>query len=1092
MKKFVVLPILTAFALLSPLRAQENLVRMDATTNGTTVLLDDYDGSLTIRDDDSQGAGAPESGSPRRGVDYTLTIQGSCSGADTHLCIYVSELSLHCLDTLFIYDGPSTASPLLKKFNNEFGGVRQGDYIFASPTNTSGALTFRLVTDDLSNPERTGLPCYVNNNGVGRGFQLAVLCKKPCEEVVPVIEDKYYRTRNGVVYDSAYIREVEKLDTVWIDDEDHSLGYSGVDTIRFMGAHLCIGDGVIFKGHGEYTYRYGYYTPSDATSYFTWDMAFEGDSIKGVGRSSTITDDGEPYHGYQKTGCYDMVLDIVDSYGCGTGLLTSIKVRTSANPIKSIFTLAEICNRDSLMVNMGYSGENATLTLREIETDQAVSKTYEAVVFIPDGCGCPQGEYFEAPVTFTEFPNSRRVNSAKDICSVCINAEHSFMGDIYITLVCPTGAEAILKFGNPSSCAPVGIPARPSEDPEWEDGQGGGSHGSGTYLGWPTETGNERGCDDPWLNPYGVGMDYCWSRDAHYTLIDGSNAGTVWTAANPRPQGDFYICDNHPGLNVLPTSMAPAFDPMPAVYVDQNGVSHSWGSYEGVVPTVLGGNTRSPSNHTDKEDYYLPYTTFNELVGCPLNGEWKIRVHDRWGADNGWVFNWAMDICDVSLDDDCKYTVGIDSLVWRPNPAPQYHDYDLGHYRGLKVNRTSPTISYILSPDTAGMFPIDVFIYDDFGCIWDTNTSITTFWTPLPNLGEDFALCGVNQAILDATDRHTATQNYSYVWEPFGQNTPAIETKYEPGGDIRYVVNVTNTQAQLVCETRDTINVSLRTQPLPMFAPIPFTFEGCDPLTLTFDNKSIDATRYLWDFGDGVTSELESPTHTYAEGIYTLKYYAYSDDGCVDSVISENGIAVYAKPQAAFSWEPVYPSVLNPVVSFVNNTVPHYNTNHYFWEFQYNRDNPLSVETVTSRNATFDFSRYANEGEVSGVYGVRLIARTDNLAPSGNMVYCSDTAANSVLVVNDFLQFPNVVTPNGDGINDRFVILNLLDGMAYPVNSLDIYNKWGARVYHKENITSDEDFWDPAGLPAGTYFYRFSAQGYNGNIEHNGAIEVIK
>jgi gliding motility-associated-like protein len=122
---------------------------------------------------------------------------------------------------------------------------------------------------------------------------------------------------------------------------------------------------------------------------------------------------------------------------------------------------------------------------------------------------------------------------------------------------------------------------------------------------------------------------------------------------------------------------------------------------------------------------------------------------------------------------------------------------------------------------------------------------------------------------------------------------------------------------------------------------------------------------------------------------------------------------------------------------------------------------------------------------------MRLIARTRNLAPSGNVIVCPDTAANNILVINDFLQFPNVVTPNGDGINDRFVIQNLVDGLGYPINSLDIYNQWGVRVYHRENIASDDEFWDPADVPDGTYFYRFSARGYNGNIEHNGSIEVI-
>lgn len=1062
------------------LHAQADLVLLDATTHGTTVQMETLGGSITLQDDNSQGT----SGNPMYGKDYYITIVGNCEG-ENRLVFYLSDLSVSCIDTLYFYDGADTNAPLIAKLNNFYGGYQQGDYIFIGPTNNTNTVTIRFRTGDITNSALTGLDCYVHNGGVGHGFSLTGHCRKPCESVTPVIEDKFYRTRNNVVYDSGYVRLVTQIDTAWVDDEDHSLGIDHFDTIRFLGAHLCIGDGVIFKGHGEYSHKYHYYEPSDATSYFTWDMANEGDTIQGIGMTSCY------YEDYRKTGCYDMVLDIVDAYGCRTNMLTSIKVRTSANPIKTIFTLADICNRDSLRVNMGYSGENATLTLREIENNETVSKTYECVTFIPDDCGCTP-PYFEAPVEFTEFSNAGRINSASDICSVCINMEHTWIGDIYITLVCPTGQETIFKFGNPSCGTPAGLPASSSEE--------GGYHGSNINLGWPThQDGSRCPAYEPWGSPYGIGLDYCFSRNNSYTLITGDAAGSVWSPSNIHPAGDFYISTPANNDNTITTNdpvyglealLGPGTTQLPNCpdYVDAAGINHPFpsGNYN-----VDGTTARRPSKHEDKEDYYLPYSDFSELVGCPLNGTWKVRVYDTWGGDNGWIFNWSMDICGVSMDDDCKYTVDIDSLVWRPNPAPQYHDYDLGHYRGLVVDKATPTVSYILSPDTAGKFPIDVFVYDEFGCIWDTNTTITTYWTPQPNLGEDFALCGVDQAILDATDRHTATENYTYIWEPYGQNTSTIETHYEPGGDVRYVVNVMNTQAQLVCETRDTIDVALRTQPLPNFAPIPFTFEGCDPLTLTFDNKSIDATHYFWDFGDGITSELESPTHTYAEGIYTLKYYAYSDDGCVDSVISEGGVAVYPTPQAAFSWEPVYPSVLNPVVRFKNNTVPDINSNKYFWEIQYNRDNPLSVETLTTHNATFDFSQYAN-GDVSGTYGVRLIARTDNLAPSGNMIYCSDTAANSVLVVNDFLQFPNVVTPNGDGVNDRFVILNLLDGMGYPVNTLDIYNKWGTRVYHKENISSDEDFWDPADLPSGTYFYRFSAQGYNGNIEHNGSIEVIK
>ena len=93
-----------------------------------------------------------------------------------------------------------------------------------------------------------------------------------------------------------------------------------------------------------------------------------------------------------------------------------------------------------------------------------------------------------------------------------------------------------------------------------------------------------------------------------------------------------------------------------------------------------------------------------------------------------------------------------------------------------------------------------------------------------------------------------------------------------------------------------------------------------------------------------------------------------------------------------------------------------------------------------------------------------------------------------------FLQFPNLVTPNGDGINDRFVIHNLVEEGCYPLNHLTIYNRWGARVFDKENISSDSDFWDPAehNISAGTYFFIFRGKGHKGRVERRGVIEVIK
>ncbi len=1051
---------------------QEFVYRLDTSTHAKIISMDGA--SVTIRDDDSRGMGAPLTGSPQVGKDYYATVTGGC-GVGARIAIRIDTLSVHCLDTLYVYSGVDTLAPLLFKCNASTGNIHEGDIIFESPTNITGAITVRFRTDPQLDTARTHLPCFVNRGTIGEGFAISIYCSRPCEDVIPVIDSVFYRTRNGVVYDSATTRLVTVYDTIFRIVDDTIKVVEKIDTNSFIGAHLCIGDGVIFRGHGEYSYKYGYYVPSDETSMFYWNFDNQEDSIMGLNVTQVA------YEDYQRQGCYDLQLSLLDVYGCPSTIYTAVKVRTSMNPIKTIYTLEDICNNDSLMVSMGYDSRNATLTLRKVEQDSSVSKTFEVRTFIPDGCNCANPSYFEAPVEFTEFPN-KRVQTAADICSICINMEHSFMGDIYMTIVCPTGQEAVLKWGNPSNCNPAGIPSSaPSSDPTTGvQFRGGGETGGGTFLGFPLDGFGGWGDNvsnkcDSLTNPFGIGYDYCFSRDTNYILVTGQNAKAVWSANDPKPVGNFYISSSGYTINAYET-----VPPLPAHFA-QGGQSPGSGSQP----------TKKPSNHEEKTDYYLPWTNFDELIGCPLNGIWKIRVYDTWNSDNGWIFNWSLDICNVSLNSDCKYEVGFDSLVWTPDPSPQYHDYDLGRYRGLKVYQESPVVSYISTPDTAGTFPILVTVYDEFGCTWDTSTTITSYWTPTPRLGADTTLCGDATMELDATDRHTATQNYSFAWSPFGEVDGTITTQEEVNSDLHYEVLVSNTQNFTTCEARDTITVRLRKQPFPSIYPSPFELEGCAPLTLTFENRSVDAVSHRWDFGDGNTSTSPNPTHTYDEGTYTLKYYALSDEQCIDSIIAVSSISVYPSPKAAFMWEPAYPSVLDPVVQFTNLSEPLNTSMQYIWEMQYSQDNPLSVHTLNDIHPYFDYTQYVS-GNPAGAYGVTLIARSQNMAPSGHVIYCSDTVANSVLVINDFLQFPNVVTPNGDGINDRFVIGNLVGGIAYPVNQLDIYNKWGTRVYHKENIASDDDFWDPADMPAGTYFYRFSAKGYNGDVEHNGAIEVIK
>ena len=70
---------------------------------------------------------------------------------------------------------------------------------------------------------------------------------------------------------------------------------------------------------------------------------------------------------------------------------------------------------------------------------------------------------------------------------------------------------------------------------------------------------------------------------------------------------------------------------------------------------------------------------------------------------------------------------------------------------------------------------------------------------------------------------------------------------------------------------------------------------------------------------------------------------------------------------------------------------------------------------------------------------------------------------------------PDGFSPNGDGINDLFVIRGINN---YPENNFTIYNRWGNKVFEASPYKSTWDGRSTTGLrvggdelPVGTYFY---------------------
>ena len=73
---------------------------------------------------------------------------------------------------------------------------------------------------------------------------------------------------------------------------------------------------------------------------------------------------------------------------------------------------------------------------------------------------------------------------------------------------------------------------------------------------------------------------------------------------------------------------------------------------------------------------------------------------------------------------------------------------------------------------------------------------------------------------------------------------------------------------------------------------------------------------------------------------------------------------------------------------------------------------------------------------------------------------------------------PNIITPNGDGLNDTFRPFVTPESVG-----IQIFNRWGKLVYAQKNYV---DSWGGADTPAGIYFYRLlspSGEAWKGWLE---------
>ena len=281
-------------------------------------------------------------------------------------------------------------------------------------------------------------------------------------------------------------------------------------------------------------------------------------------------------------------------------------------------------------------------------------------------------------------------------------------------------------------------------------------------------------------------------------------------------------------------------------------------------------------------------------------------------------------------------------------------------------------------------------------------------------------------------------------------------------------------------------------------------------------------TQWLWDFNnDGSPDNTSNDTVTYNCGgtpnTFLSRLTCVSDKGC--SSFATKTITVYQTPTAAFS---ISDTCFNNNTQFTNWSTISF-PDYYRWDFgdgnqtttsgnaahtyhspgNYNvtliavtlngcRDtsatmvatiNSLPVVTIDTSGGTHFFEggsvTLTANGASTYLWNTNELTPSITVMQSGSFAVmgtdtkgCSSTAYLSVIkdaIPDTVAVSSNIITPNGDGINDFFVIDNK---EAYQNCTLNIYNIWNVEVYSKEGYNND---WggtcNDKTLPNGAYYY---------------------
>jgi gliding motility-associated-like protein len=283
---------------------------------------------------------------------------------------------------------------------------------------------------------------------------------------------------------------------------------------------------------------------------------------------------------------------------------------------------------------------------------------------------------------------------------------------------------------------------------------------------------------------------------------------------------------------------------------------------------------------------------------------------------------------------------------------------------------------------------------------------------------------------------------------------------------------VTGTDVQVACGSYtwiDGVNYTSSTN-TPTFTIVGGAANGCDSivtLNLTI-NTFVTGTdvqaacgSYTWIDGVNYTSSTNTPTFTIVGG---------AANGC-DSIVTLD---------LMINTFPDLPLLPDDTTYCINSTPMEIIASGSGGSFLWSSDSNF-VTIIGSGNSILPVQTLG-----SNTY---YVMESLNGCPS-------PISAITITMINCDITVPTAFTPDGDGVNEDWQILDL--DLVYPNNSVLIYNRWGNLIFEHESQKDgpyDENRWNGMyngqDMPVGSYYYIILYNDENGG-SISGVVSILK